>query len=176
MSEEGGSINENTDLSSDEKEEVSTDPQPSSDIISPVTEEGGIEEAATEEAMREPGESLETSTVEQPQLERTTPRKYATKTTVMKIQSSLVDTSKKIEKQSTQINKINQNLQALQKQIITGETQTGIVNQIRSRVNQIQKQISQVNKSIRKRSAGKLQSGKSKSSNKKSKTKVRSDN
>jgi septal ring factor EnvC (AmiA/AmiB activator) len=151
MSEEGGSINENTDLSSDEKEEVSTDPQPSSDIISPVTEEGGIGEAATEEAMREPDESLETSTVEQPQLEQT-PKKQATKTTIMKIQSSLADTSKKIEKQSTQINKINQNLQALQKQIRTGETQTGIVNQIRSQVNQIQKQISQVNKSIQKRS------------------------
>ena len=87
MSEERGNINENTNLSGDEEEEVSTDLQPSSDIISPVTEEGGIEEAATEEAMREPGESLETSTVEQPQLEQTTPRKHATKTTVMKIQA-----------------------------------------------------------------------------------------
>ena len=166
MSEERGSINENTDLSSDEEEEVSTDPQPSGDIISPVTEERGIGEA-TEEAMREQSEPLETSTVEQPQLEQTKPKKQATKTTIMKIQSSLVDTSKKIEKQSTQINKINQNLQALQKQIRAGETQTGIVNQIRSQVNQIQKQISQVNKSIQKRSTGKLQSGKSKSSNKK---------
>jgi hypothetical protein len=33
------------------------------------------------------------------------PKKQATNTTVMKIQSSLADTSKKIEKQSTQINK-----------------------------------------------------------------------
>jgi hypothetical protein len=139
----------------------------SSDIISPVTEEGGIEEAATEEAIREPGEPLVTSTGKQPQLEQTTPKKHATKTTIMKIQSSLVNTSKKIEKQSTQINKINQNLHALQKQIRTGETQTGIVNQIRSQVNQIQKQISQVNKSIQKRSTGKFQSSKSKSSNKK---------
>jgi small-conductance mechanosensitive channel len=166
MSEEGGNINANTNLSSDEEEELSTDLQPSGDIISPVTEEGRIE-AATEETIREQSEPLETSTVEQPQLEQTKPKKQATKTTIMKIQSSLADTSKKIEKQSTQINKINQNLQALQKQIRAGETQTGIINQIRTQVNQIQKQISQVNKSIQKRSTGKLQSGKSKSSNKK---------
>ena len=87
MSEGMGSINKNTNLSSDEEEELSTDPQPSGDIITPVTEEGGIIEAATEEAMREPGEPLETSTVEQPQLEQTRPRKHATKTTVMKIES-----------------------------------------------------------------------------------------
>jgi septal ring factor EnvC (AmiA/AmiB activator) len=175
MSEEMGSINENTNLSGDEGEEFSTDPKPSGDIISPETEERGIAEAATEETIRGQSEPLETSTVEQPQLEQTRPKKQATKTTIIKIQSSLADTSKKIEKQSTQINKINQNLQALQKQIRAGETQTGIVNQIRSQVNQIQKQISQVNKSIQKRSTGKLQSGKSKSRSKKSKTKIRSD-
>jgi hypothetical protein len=39
-----GSINKNTNLSSDEEEELSTDPQPSGDIISPVKDEGGIEE------------------------------------------------------------------------------------------------------------------------------------
>ncbi|HEX2306424.1 MAG TPA: hypothetical protein VHH33_09065 [Nitrososphaeraceae archaeon] len=167
MSEEGGSINENTDLSNYEKEEVSTDPQPSGDIISPVTEEGGIEEAATAEAMREPGESIETSTVEHSKLEQTTPKKQATKTTIMKIQSSLADTSKQIERQSTQINKVNQSLKALQRQMRAGMTQTEIVNQIRSQVNQIQKQISQVHKSIQKRSSGELQLGKSKSSNKK---------
>ena len=43
MSEEMGSINKNTNLSSDEEEELSTDPQPTGDIISPVTEERGIE-------------------------------------------------------------------------------------------------------------------------------------
>jgi hypothetical protein len=81
MSEEMGSINMNTDLSSDEEEDLSTDPQPTGDIISPVTEERGIEEA-----MREPGESLETSTIEQPQLEQTRPKKQTTKTTIIKIQ------------------------------------------------------------------------------------------
>jgi small-conductance mechanosensitive channel len=74
----------------------------------------------------------------------------------MKIHSSLVDTSKQIERQSTQINKINQDLQALQKQMGAGKTQTEIVNQIRSQVNQIQKQISQ--DLIQKRSSGKLNS------------------
>ena len=42
MSEERGNINENTNLSGDEEEELSTDPQPSGDIITPVTEEVGI--------------------------------------------------------------------------------------------------------------------------------------
>jgi hypothetical protein len=41
----------------------------------------------------------------------------------------LVDTSNQIVKQRTQINKINQNLQSLQKQIRAGERQTGTVNQ-----------------------------------------------
>ena len=77
-----GSINKNTNLSSDEEEDLSTDPQPTGDIISPVTEERGIEEA-----MREQSEPLETSTVEQPQLEQTKPKKQATKTTVMKIRA-----------------------------------------------------------------------------------------
>jgi hypothetical protein len=77
MSEEMGSINKNTNLSSDEEEELSTDPQPSGDIITPVTEEGRTIEAAaaTEEAMRGQSEPLETSTVEQPQLEQTRPNR-----------------------------------------------------------------------------------------------------
>jgi hypothetical protein len=74
MSEEVGNINESTNLSGDEEEELSTDPQPSGDIISPVTEEGGIAEAATEETIRGQSEPLETSTVEQPQLEQTKPK------------------------------------------------------------------------------------------------------
>jgi hypothetical protein len=172
MSEEGERINENTNLEEElpiEHEAVpesKIEPEPSEEIISPVTEEGGIEEAATE-AMRKPSESLETPTVEQLQLEQRKPKKLATKTTIMKIQSFLADISKQIEKQSTQINKINQNLQTLQKQMRAGERQTVVVNQIRSQVNQIQKQISQVHKSVQKGFTGKLQSGKNKSGNKK---------
>ena len=167
MSEKGEIINENTNLEEELPTEHEAEPEPSDEIISPVTEEGGIEKAATEEAMREPGESLETSRVEQVQLEQKKPKKRATKTTIMKIQSFLADISKQIEKQSTQINKISQNLQTLQKQMKAGERQTVIVNQIRSQVNQIQKQISQVHKSVQKASTSKLQLGKNKSGNKK---------
>jgi len=167
MSEEGEIINENTNLEEELPTEHEAEPEPSDEIISPVTEEGGIEKVATEEAMREPGESLETSTIEQVQLEQRKPKKRATKTTIIKIQSSLADISKQTEKQSTQINKINQNLQTLQKQMRAGERQTVIVNQIRSQVNQIQKKISQVHKSVQKGSTGKLQLGKNKSDKKK---------
>lgn len=76
----------------------------------------------------------------------------------MKIQRSLVDASKQIEKQRTQITNTSQNLKTLQKQMRAGERQTEIVNQIRSQVNQIQKNVSQVQKSIQKRSTSKLQS------------------
>ena len=42
----------------------------------------------------------------------------------MKIQKPLVDTPKQIEKQTAQINKINQNLQSLQKQFKPGKRQS----------------------------------------------------
>jgi hypothetical protein len=100
--EEDESIHDNADLSNSEEEEAPTEPEiepiapelePESEveIISSVTEESGAEEAA-----------------------KITPKKQ-TKSTIMKIQRSLVDTSKQIEKQTAQFNKINQNLQSLQK-------------------------------------------------------------
>jgi small-conductance mechanosensitive channel len=153
---ESPAILANTNLSSDE-EKVS---EPESEILAPETEGGvgeGIVEAVTEEAMRGgQDEPLETSTVEQPQLELPStqkPKKQTTKTTIMRIQKSLADASKQIEKQTNQINKINQNLQTVQKQFRTGERQTTMVNQIRSQVNRIQKQIAQVHKNVQKRSA-----------------------
>lgn len=176
MSEEGESINENTNLSGNEEEVSPTEqeavPELASEsereIISPVTGEGtGIVEAATEEAMRGRDEPLEPSTIEQPQSELQVKPKKQSSETIMRIQSSLADASNRIKKQTTQINKINQNLQSLQKQIRASERQTGTVNQIRSQVNQIQKRISLLYKSVQKRSTGKLQSGKKISRNKK---------
>jgi hypothetical protein len=174
MSEEGGSINENTNLSGNEEEVSPTEqeaiPELESEgereIISPVTGEGtGIVEAATEEAMRGQDEPLEPATFEQPQSElQVKPKKQSSKT-IMKIQSSLADASNRIKKQTTQINKINQRLQSLQKQMKAGEKQTGTINQIRSQVNQTQKQISQVYKIVQKRSNSKLQSNQKVSSN-----------
>jgi hypothetical protein len=136
MSEEEESIHDNADLSSEE-EEASTEPEikpivapelepePEVEIISSVTEESGAEEAA-----------------------KITPKKQ-TKSTVMKIQRSLADTSKQIEKQTAQFNKINQNLQSLQKEFKLGQKQSEILIQMRSQINKIQRQISQVQKSIK---------------------------
>jgi uncharacterized phage infection (PIP) family protein YhgE len=174
MSEEGGSINENPNLSGNEEEVSPTEkeavPELASErereIISPVTGEGtGIVEAATEEAMRRQDEPLEPSTIEQPQSElQVKPKKQSSKT-IMRIQSSLADASNRIKKQTTQINKINQNLQYLQKQMKAGERQTRTINQIRSQMNKTQKQISQVYKIVQKRSNSKLQSNQKVSSN-----------
>ena len=136
--EEEESIHDNADLSNSEEEEAPTEPEiepiapelepePEVEIISSVTEESGAEEAA-----------------------KITPKKQ-TKSTIMKIQRSLVDTSKQIEKQTAQFNKINQNLQSLQKQFKLGQKQSEILIQMRSQINKIQRQISQVQKSIKRR-------------------------
>ena len=136
--EEEESIHDNADLSNSEEEEAPTEPEiepiapelepePEVEIISSVTEESGAEEAA-----------------------KITPKKQ-TKSTIMKIQRSLVDTSKQIEKQTAQINKINQNLQSLQKEFKLGQKQSEILIQMRSQINKIQRQISQVQKSIKRR-------------------------
>jgi hypothetical protein len=169
MSEEGESINENTNLSGNEEEVSPTEqeavPNTASEIeheiVSPVTGEGtGIVEAATEEAMRGQDKPLELTTIEQPKSElQAKPKKQSSKT-IMRIQSSLADASNRIKKQTAQINKINQNLQSLQRQMKAGEKQTGIANQIRSQMNKTQKQISQVYKIAQKRSDSKLQSKK----------------
>lgn len=136
--EEEESIHDNADLSNSEEEEAPTEPEiepiapqlepePEVEIISSVSEESGAEEAA-----------------------KITPKKQ-TKSTIMKIQRSLADTSKQIEKQTAQFNKINQNLQSLQKEFKLGQKQSEILIQMRSQINQIQRQISQVQKNIKKR-------------------------
>jgi hypothetical protein len=76
MSEEEESIHDNADLSNSEEEEASTEPEtipvapelepgPEVEIISSVTEESGVAEAATEEAMREEREQVHLPGVEQ---------------------------------------------------------------------------------------------------------------
>ena len=136
--EEEESIHDNADLSNSEEEEAPTEPEiepiapelepePEVEIISSVSEESGAEEAA-----------------------KITPKKQ-TKSTIMKIQRALADTSKQIEKQTAQFNKINQNLQSLQKEFKLGQKQSEILIQMRSQINQIQRQISQVQKNIKKR-------------------------
>ena len=136
--EEEEGIHDNADLSNSEEEEAPTEPEiepiapelePEAEveIISSVTEESRADEAA-----------------------KIKPKKQ-TKSTIMKIQRSLVDTSKQIEKQTAQFNKINHNLQSLQKQFKFGQKQSEILIQMHSQINRIQRQISQVQKSIKRR-------------------------
>jgi hypothetical protein len=169
MSEEDN-IHDNGDLSGTEEEVTSTEPEieliekselkpePEVEIISSVTEEGGIGEVTTEEAVREAAEQIQSHEIEEPIPVLTKPKKQTTNTTITKIQWSLDDASKHIKSQSTQINKVNQNLQSLQKQMKSGQLE--ILNQIRSQVNQIQRQVFQVQKRIQKRSTNKLKSSK----------------
>jgi hypothetical protein len=172
MSEEGESINENINLSTEE--EAPKVPEYKSDTESTVTEEEGeegTEGTAIEEPLEEKGEQFERSGIEQPpsQVEvqvRPTKQKPKEKA-VNKIQKSLVDTSNQLVKQRVQIEKINQNLQSLQKQMKAGERQAGIINQMRSQIIQIQKQVTQVHKTILKRPVSKLQLGKKVSRSKK---------
>jgi hypothetical protein len=132
MSEEEN-IHDSPDFSNSEEEVTSTEPETEPiavpeleperevEIISSVTENSGVEEAVTEETMREQGEQIHPPDVEQPQLRpQAKPKKQTTKN-IMKIERSLDDASKQIEKQTTQINKINQNLQPLQMQMRVGE-------------------------------------------------------
>jgi uncharacterized protein HemX len=133
MSEEGGSINDSTNLSGHDvststptEQEAAPEPElvsePESEILAPLTEGGvgeGIVEAVPEEATGEEGEQIHLTEVEQSQLRpqmQGKPKKQV-KNTIMKIQKSLADTSKQIEKQTAKINKINQNLHTLQKQL-----------------------------------------------------------
>jgi small-conductance mechanosensitive channel len=171
-----GNITENNNLFNDEEKvtPASTAHKPAtelgleheSEIAPSITEEGEVRigEAGTEEAMREQAESLESATSEQPQ---TKPKSKQMQQTLTKIYKSLAHASNQIQRQATQISKINQNLQSMQKQMRAEERQTGRVDQIRSQVIQIQKQISQLHKSVQKGSTTKIQPRKKVSRNKK---------
>jgi hypothetical protein len=168
MSEEGESVNENINLSGEE--EAPKVPEYTSDTEPTVTEEG-TEGTTIEEPLEEQGEDLERSTIEQPSSHievqaRPTKQKPKVKA-ANKIQKSLVDTSNQLVKQRVQIEKINQNLQSLQKQMKGGERQAGIINQMRSQIIQIQKQVTQVHRTILKKPVSKLQLGKKVSRSKK---------
>ena len=63
----------------------------------------------------------------------------------------LATISKLLEKQTTQMNKIEQMVQPLQKQLKSVETQTEFINkQIHSQLKQLQKEVSQVQKESQK--------------------------
>jgi hypothetical protein len=148
--------------------------QPEGELVSPIIEEVGVDEAATEVAIRKQGEQIPKPKVEHPRSDvQVKPRKQTNNTTTAKIQRYITDASNRLQKQANQINAINKNLQSLQKQMKVGERQTVIINQIRSQVNQIQKQVLQVQKNIQKRSIVKLPSTKKMIGNKRKNKKKR---
>ena len=160
---EENDIHDNVGLSDVEEDvglaESATEPgtsselQPESELVSPITEGGGAVEAATEVAIREQGEQIPMPKIEQPRSDvQIKPRKQTENTTTAKIQRYIIDASNRLQKQANQINMINKNLQSLQKHMKEKEKQTVIINQIRSQVNQIHKQVLQVQKNIQKRS------------------------
>ena len=67
-----------------------------------------------------------------------------------KRESTLTDIAKKLERQTSQIDKMNRNLEPLQKQAKTAQKQAVPFSQIRSDLNLIRKQISQVQNSLQK--------------------------
>ena len=181
---EENDIHDNVGLSDVEEDVEPADPatelgtsselQPESELVSPITEGGGAVEAATDVAIREQGEQIPMPKIEQPRSDvQIKPRKQTENTTTAKIQRYIIDASNRLEKQANQINRINKNLQSLQKQMKVGERQTVIINQIRSQVNQIQKQVFQVQKNIQKRSIVKSPSTKKMIGNKKKNKKKR---
>lgn len=151
---------------------TSSELQPESELVSPITEGGGAVEAATEVAISEQREQIPMPKIEQPRSDvQIKPRKQTENTTTEKIQRYIIGASNRLEKQANQINRINKDLQSIQKQMKGGERQTVIINQIRSQVNQIQKQVFQVQKNIQKRSIVKLPSNKKMTGTKKKKNK-----
>jgi len=67
-----------------------------------------------------------------------------------KRESTLTDIAKKLELQTSQIDKMNRNLEPLQKQTKTAQKQAESFSQIRSELNLIRKQIYQVQNSLQK--------------------------
>ena len=168
MSEEDN-ILDNGDLSGGEEKIIESEtksietsglrPEPADEITSPITEEDGVSEGSSEVpkevAIREGGEQLQPPTSEQQKMKsQTSPKKQ---TSIMKTQRLIVNVSKQIGKQTTQINKINQNLRSIQKQVRAREGETKIVSQIHFQANQIQRQLAQVQKNIQKRPSVVLQ-------------------
>jgi predicted RNase H-like nuclease (RuvC/YqgF family) len=132
-------------LSSREREHTEDQDQP--EIESSVA--GGVYKAVVEgEGTNDLGQTP-ASTVEQPQ-PQSQPKQQNKRASIRKLQRSIADIQKQIEKQTSSINKINQVAQALQKKTKSGQRQFELISQIRSQVNQIQKQISQIQKSLQK--------------------------
>jgi methyl-accepting chemotaxis protein len=79
------------------------------------------------------------------------PKTQSKSASIEKIQKSIADISKEMEKQMSHIDKINQAVQTLQKQTKSGQRQSDVLDQIRSQVYQLQRQVAQVQKVMQRR-------------------------
>src|SRR5919109_2259497 len=141
---------ENIDAYLSSREREHKENQDQTDLEPSVS--GGVYRAVVEgEETNEAGETP-ASTVEEPQPQpQPQPRQQGKRASMRKIQRSMSDVSKQLEKQTIQINKVSQVVQGLQKQTKSAQRQSELISQIRSQVNQIQRQITQVQKSIQKK-------------------------
>jgi predicted ribosome quality control (RQC) complex YloA/Tae2 family protein len=109
-------------LSSREREHTEDQDQP--EIESSVA--GGVYKAVVEgEGTNDLGQTP-ASTVEQPE-PQSQPKQQNKRASIRKLQRSIADIQKQIEKQTSSINKINQVAQALQKQTKSGQRQFELI-------------------------------------------------
>ena len=107
-----------------------------------------VEEAQPQEQQQPAtAEGHETEVLEQRQEKGESGKKPST-TTPKAIRLATI--SNLLEKQTTQINKIGQMVQPLQKQLKSVETRTEFIKQIHSQLKQLQKEMSQVQKESQK--------------------------
>ncbi|MDQ3839212.1 MAG: hypothetical protein M3297_08090 [Thermoproteota archaeon] len=138
-------------LSSREREHIEDQNQPN---VEPSVA-GGVYKAVVEGEDTDTDEGRETiSTAEElqpPAQPRPQPKQQGKRASIRRIQKSIADVSKQMEKQTAQINRVNQVVQTLQKQTKSGQKQSDVLNQIKSQVNQIQRQVAQVQKIVQKK-------------------------
>ena len=141
-------------LSSREREHTEDQNQPSAE--SSVA--GGVYKAVVEgEETAEGHEPVSTlDELQPPPQPQQQPKQQGKRASIRRIQKSIADVSKQVEKQTAQINRVNQVVQTLQKQTKSGQRQSDVLNQIKSQVNQIQRQVTQVQKVVQKKSPAPL--------------------
>ena len=135
-------------LSSREREHTEDQPSVDSSVA------GGVYKAVVEgEETAEGHEPASTvDELQPPPQPQQQPKQQGKRASIRRIQKSIADVSKQVEKQTAQINRVNQVVQTLQKQTKSGQRQSDVLNQIKSQVNQIQRQMGQVQKMVQKKS------------------------
>src|SRR5918996_524476 len=126
-------------LSSREREHTEDQNQPSTE--SSVA--GGVYKAVVEgEETAEGPEPVSTGDEPPPPPQpQQQPKQQGKRASIRRIQKSIADVSKQVEKQTAQINRVNQVVQTLQKQTKSGQRQSDVLNQIQRQMGQVQKMV-----------------------------------